>query len=314
MLEEIQHQTEGVQFLRRFIEGRLVSPLLLVGPAGVGKKSSVLKALQETFCKKDREPDCPCSSCYQIKRGIHADILILDASEKDIGIDDIRRITSEAKNYPTVSKVRCFIIDGADHFTGPAANAFLKTLEEPPARSRFFLLAENVERVLPTIRSRCGRVQYLPLPEDFVLSIVQQHEPSAKALVYARMGEGSVGNAIRYWGAGRLNLRDQILSVLQSALIKDVPDFFSAIDAIEQDLPLALKFLEQIVHDVLVVRVDTEKVIHSDRLNDLKDIGKKTSMGTWCELSKKIKSLQSKSQITRLNLPFHLKTILVETL
>jgi len=313
MLQEIQHQTEGVKFLRRFVEGRLVSPILLVGPAGVGRKFSVLKAAQEAFCQENREPDCPCSSCYQITKNIHPDILTLDASEKDIGIDDIRRLISEAKSYPSVASVRCFVIDGADRFTGPAANAFLKTLEEPPARSRFFLIAEDIDRVLPTIRSRCGRVQYLPLPEEFVLSVVQQYDTSAKALVYTRMGEGSVGNALRYWGSGRLALRDQVVAVLQAALDKDLSTLFAAVDAMDKDLLLALKFLEQIVHDIFVGRVDTTRVIHADRSDDLEKIGKRASLQTWNELTKKTRDLQSRYRITRINLPFHFKTTLVET-
>jgi DNA polymerase-3 subunit delta' len=314
MLTEIQHQTEGVKFLKRFVEGRLVSPLLLIGPSGVGRRFSVLKAAQEAFCTETREPECPCSSCYTINKGIHPDVITLPATEKDIGIDDIRQVINEAKSYPSVSNVRCFVIDGADRFTIPAANAFLKTLEEPPARSRFFLIAEDIDRVLPTIRSRCGLVRYLPLPEAFVLSIVQRYEESAKALVYTRMGEGSVGDAIRYWGAGRLTLRDQILNVLQLALKKDLPLLFSAVDTLDRDLLLALKFLEQILHDVLIVRVDTTKAIHADRLDALKELGKKVTPRIWSGLARKIKDLQVRHRTTRLNLPFHFKTILVETL
>jgi len=313
MLAEVQHQTEGVKFLKRFVERSLVSPLLLIGPAGVGRRFSVLKAAQEAFCTEKREADCPCSSCYTIGKGIHPDVVTLAATEKDIGVDEVRRLINDAKSFPSVAHVRIFIIDGADRFTISAANAFLKTLEDPPARSRFFLLAEDIVQVLPTIRSRCGRVQYLPLPEAFVLSIVQQYEESAKALVYTRMGEGSVGDAIRYWGAGRLALRDQVMDVLQLGLKKDLSALFSSVDAMDRDLLLALKFLEQIIHDVLVVCVDPMKAIHTDRLDDLEKLGKKVSLQAWADLAQKIKELRNRYRRTKLNLSFHFKTVLAES-
>jgi len=315
MLEEVQHQKEGVKFLQRFVEGSLVSPILLLGPEGVGRKFSVLKAAQEAFCIGTHKSDCPCSSCYTIAKGIHPDIITLAAGEKDIGIDDIRGIISEAKNYPSVSKVRCFIIDGADRFTVSAADAFLKTLEEPPARSRFFLISETASRMLPTILSRCGQVRYVSLPEAFVLSVVQRYEEdSAKAFVYARMGEGSAGRAVYYWGSGKLILRDQVIRVLQSALDKDLPSLFSSIDTMNRDLVLAIKFLEQILHDILIVSVDPKKVIHSDRLEDLEKLGKRAPLLVWFKLARKVKDLQVRHQATKLNIPFHFKTILVESL
>jgi len=314
MLAEVQYQAEGVRFLRRFVEGQLVSPLMLVGPEGVGRRFSVIKAVQEAFCIGTHESGCPCSSCYTINKGIHPDVITLAAGEKDIGVDSIREIIDAAKNYPSVSNIRCFIIDGADRFTIPAANAFLKTLEEPPARSRFFLITRTTERVIPTILSRCGQVRYSPLPDTFVLSIVQRYEEdSVKALVYTRMSEGSVGNAIQYWGSGKLTLRDQILKTLLLAVEKDLPSLFSSIDAMNQDLSLALKFLEQVLSDVLIIHVDPTKIINTDRLDDLKKLEKKAILQVWAKIARKIKDLQIQYRMTRINISFHLKAVLIES-
>jgi len=315
MLTDVQHQTEGVRFLRRFVEGRLVSPILLIGPEGVGKKFSILKAIKEFFCTGTHKSDCPCSSCYTVTKNSHPDIITLSSAEKDIGIDAIREVIAEAKSYPSSANIRCIIIDGADHFTVPAANAFLKTLEEPPARSRFFLIAES-NHILPTIQSRCGHVRYASLPEAFVLSIVNQYEvDSVKALVYTRMAEGSVGNAIRYWGSGKLALRDQALKTLHFAVQKDIPAIFSSVDNMNQnqDLVLALKFMEQMVHDILIARIDSKRAIHVDCLNDWSDLGGKIPIVVWGRLARKIKDIQFQYRAVRLNLPFQLKTILAET-
>lgn len=315
MLTAVQHQTEAVKYLRSFVEGKLVSPLLLVGPDGVGRRFSIQQAVQEAFCTGTREEGCGCASCYAITGGSHPDYMVLSPDgDKDIGVDDVRSISNEAKNFPHAADMRCFVIDGADRITSAAANAFLKTLEEPPQRSRFFLIAEEPERVLPTIRSRCGVVRYAPLPDTFILSMVQRYEPdAAKALVYTRMGEGSAGSAVRYWGSGKITLRDQVLRVLHLSVAKDLPGLFSAVDAMGKDLPLALKFLEQLVHDVLIVRVYPMRVIHSDRLDDITKMGQEADLGVWSRLSKKLTVLQVRSRTVRLNLAFQVKTNLVET-
>ena len=210
MLADVRHQTEAVRYLRRFVDGALTSPVLLVGASGVGRRFSVQQAVSEAFCMGERAPKCDCYSCLTIIQGTHPDFVTLTADSKDIGVDAVRDLTAKARDYPSVASMRCFLIDGADRFTVPAANALLKTLEEPPAKSRFFLISETSEQVLPTIRSRCGQLRYNRLPEAFVLSVLLQYEhDDAKALVYSRMGEGSAGNAIQYWGAGRLSLRER---------------------------------------------------------------------------------------------------------
>ena len=315
MLTEVRHQDEGVRFLRRFVEGRLVSPVLLIGDEGVGRRFSVMKAIQEAFCLADRQPGCQCYSCLVLPQGLHPDVTLLyPEGESSIGVDEVRDVVAQAKDYPTVGAYRCFVIDGADRFTPPAANAFLKTLEEPPARSRFFLLSEFSDQVLPTIRSRCGRIQYGQLPEEFVLSVLHQYETDdAKALVYTRMGEGSIGRAIRYWGSGRLGLRDLVVKVLQLALDRDLPSLFASVDKMEQDLVQALKFLEQLLHDVLIARVDPMRVIHADKTDEILDMAKRAGLPAWVKLSGKVRALQSQYRSTKLNLSFHVKTILVES-
>jgi DNA polymerase III subunit delta' len=315
MLAAVQHQTEAVKYLRRFVEGQLTSPLLLVGPEGVGRRFSVQQAVQEAFCTGTHEEGCKCSSCYAMPKGNHPDYRVLSPEgDKDIKVEDIRKLCAETRENPSHAKMLCFVIDGADRITSAAANAFLKTLEEPPKHVRLFLIAEETDRVLPTIRSRCGVVRYAPLPDEFILSMVQRYETdAAKALVYTRMGEGSVGNAVRYWGSGKLSLRDQVLRVLHLSVSKDLPVLFSAVDAIGKDLPLGLKLLEQLVHDVLIVRVYPMRAIHSDRLNDLTKMGQQAGLGVWSRLAKKLTNLQTQARTTRLNLAFHVKTNLVET-
>ena len=130
MLDEVQGQEDGVRHLRRVVAGQLVSPLLLVGEEGTGRRFATLQAIREMFCTGTRRPDCSCPDCIQVTAGAHPDLMIVEATDKDIGIDSIRDALERAGSFPAVAPVRVFLIDGADRMTVPAANALLKTLEE----------------------------------------------------------------------------------------------------------------------------------------------------------------------------------------
>jgi hypothetical protein len=104
-----------------------------------------------------------------------------------------------------------------------------------------------------------------------------------------------------------------VFGILRYALGKDLPAVFSSVDAIEQDLLLAMKFLEQILHDIFIVRVNPERVIHLDCLDDLKKMEKKFLPGVWIGLARKIKDLQIQCQEIPLYLAFHFKAILAES-
>lgn len=315
MLSEVVGQEEGVYFLRRVVEGHYTSPLLLVGDEGVGRRFSALHAVKEAFCSGTKEKGCGCIDCLQLDKGIHPDLtVVLPEGEKDIGVDVVREIIGQSDNAPVMAPHRMFIIDGADRLTAAAANAFLKTLEEPSPRVRFFLLAESNDRVLPTIRSRCGRVAYRTLPQSFVLSVIQQYESDpAKALVYAMMGEGSVGRSIRYWGSGRLGLRDRVFSLLQLALAGEPATFFPSIDALSKDLPLGLRFLEQILHDVLMAPLDPTRLINSDIAEGIAQVRSAKPLSVWVKLSRGVKGVSDRYRRTRINLAFHVKTLFAET-
>lgn len=313
MLSEIRHQELPIRFLQRIVSGAFVSPLLLIGPAGVGKRYSLLCMMREVLCTGARAADCQCAGCYQIQRNLHSDVHILVAAGR-IEVKEIRALIVESGNCPSASKFSAFIIDGADRFTTEAADALLKTLEEPPATSRFFLLAEDVSRVPVTIRSRCGVVVYRPLPDDFILSIVQRSEhDAAKALVYSRMGEGSAGRAVDYCSAGKLSLRDQVLKVLHASVERDLPAVFSLVDAMKNDLETATRFMEQILRDVLITRLDSTRAINVDVLELLKNLTVKVPTAVWVRLARKVGALRHTASKPGVNFGFQFKTLLAES-
>lgn len=314
MLSDVQHQETAVHFLRRVVEGGITSPLLLVGLPGTGRRYAALQTVKEMFCSGERASSCQCYDCVQVDHGTHPDLVLVAASEdKDLGVDVARSVIEAAYVYPTQARVRVFVIDGADRMTTPAANALLKTLEEPPSTARFLLLAESAAKVIPTIRSRCGTLNFRPLPEAFVLDKVKLFESNpTKALVYSRISQGSIGKAIQYWGSGRLALRDKALSLLTFARMNDVAGLFLLIDQLEKDLPLTLWFLTTLLHDLLMLEVSPESVLNVDLMVSLQAM-RSTSRGTWQSLLQKLQATLALARETRIQLAFHAKTIFLET-
>jgi DNA polymerase-3 subunit delta' len=316
MLKDVREQDEGVRFLRRVVEQRLTSPLLLVGDEGVGRRYSVLQATKEMFCTGSRENNCDCLDCVQVNQNMHPDLVTLvPEGDKDIGVDAIRSLIAMADVCPTTTTHRVVVIDGADRLTTAAANALLKTLEEPPLTTRFFLLAESAERVIPTIRSRCGLVSYHALSEAMVLSVLQQFEPDgAKALVFARLGEGSVGRAVRYWGSGRLVLRDKTFSLIRLALERDLAGLFSAIDSVEKELPQVLLFLSHLLHDMLMVQTDHTRLVNVDMSEEIAATSARVSASVWHAFMGNLHALRVQARATKLFLSFHVKTLFTQAL
>jgi hypothetical protein len=197
-----------------------------------------------------------------------------------------------------------------------SANVLLKVLEEPPPLARFILLAETLSSVLPTVRSRCGKISYKPLPDGFVVSVLKRFfEDLDNVSIYSRMGEGSVGRSLSYMGAGRMALRNRVLEVLQLALKGDLPSVFSTIDAMGQDLPLALRFIGQLLHDLLMVAVTPDRMINLDRLESVRNLrsDRKDLSEWWVKLSKGLREVVERHRRSPIILSFHVKAVFAET-
>lgn len=311
MLSDVREQAEGVRFLQRVVDQHFTSPLLLVGMEGVGRRFSVVQAAKEMFCSGTHQTGCTCYNCVQMDLGVHPDFsLFVPETGKDIGVEVVRALVAFADTCPTMASTRVLVVDGVDRMTGAAATALLKVLEEPPPMVRFFLLAESKTRVLPTIQSRCGVVSYTALSDSLLLSILSKFEPDeAKARVIARLSEGSVGRAVYYWGSGRILLRDKAVVLLQLAVKRDVATLFSVVDSVEKELPQVLLFLTQLLHDILLVATIPTRLINLDLILELTRLSQKVPARRWLDILISIRELQARFGQTKVQLPFHLKTL-----
>ena len=160
------------QLEKSFGEGRQAHSYLIVGPAQVGKRTLAITMAQAVNCLSQENAPCgQCTQCQRIAAHQHADVLVIGvrtdaeggSSRTEIGIGDVRELQHQASLKPYEGTCRVFIFDGAERMSEEASNALLKTLEEPPPQVMMILVASDDEFLLPTIRSRCRRLELRPL-------------------------------------------------------------------------------------------------------------------------------------------------------
>lgn len=163
---DLNDQAPVARQLQRSLEcGRLAHAYLLSGPRGSGKER-VARLLAQALNCADREHDAcgRCESCRRIADGVHPDVYWVrpESKSRRIAVEQIREFESACHLKPTLARVKVGVIVDADCLGEEASNAFLKTLEEPPAQTVILLLSAEPQRLLPTILSRCLKLALGP--------------------------------------------------------------------------------------------------------------------------------------------------------
>jgi DNA polymerase-3 subunit delta' len=204
---------------------------LLVGPRHVGKGTLAVNMAQALNCDGPEVPCGECRSCQRIREGKHADVTSIGLdSRSEIGIDDIRELQRLANLPPYEGKFKVFIIDEAECLSTEAANSLLKILEEPPQRIVWLLLAGEEGRLLPTIISRCQRLELKPVSSERVQEVlVKSYKVDTdKAKLLTRLCHGRPGWALSALADdGVLEQRSQRIDRLVSLLTTGLEERFA---------------------------------------------------------------------------------------
>ncbi len=171
--DELFGQDHIVNTLKNAIAlDRIAHAYLFCGPRGTGKTTTariLAKAVNCLHPDPSNRPCNACAACVSINNGSNTDVIEIDAASNR-GIDDIRDLRERVKYAPSQLKTKFYIIDEAHQITGAAANAFLKTLEEPPAHTKFILATTDPEELLQTIVSRCQRFDFRRISLDAIVA------------------------------------------------------------------------------------------------------------------------------------------------
>jgi DNA polymerase-3 subunit delta' len=189
-------------------QGRLAHAYLMVGPPHVGKMTLALGLAQAVNCLQHRGVPCgECPQCRHISQGRHADVRVVGVTQRTdggptrtvIGISDVKESLHQANLKPFEGSCTVIIFDGAEAMSIEAANALLKTLEEPPPQVLLLLLTTNEEALLATTRSRCRRLDLLPVAREQMVQklVADQGASTQTAQRLALLSRGCFGWAIK---------------------------------------------------------------------------------------------------------------------
>ena len=210
---------------------------LFTGPAGSGRSNAAVAFASALVCPSG---GCnKCNECLSAASGSHADVELIRTEGLSIKIDEIRDLISRASWAPSVANYRVVVIEDADRLTESAANALLKVIEEPGARTVWLLCAPTLTDVLPTIRSRCRHLAlHTPSIKAVTKLLIERDQIKPELAEYAsRISQGHIGVA-RHLATNK-EMRDERLKSLRiPSMLTDLNSAYKAaallVDAAKQ--------------------------------------------------------------------------------
>jgi DNA polymerase-3 subunit delta' len=251
---------------------------LFEGPRGIGRrKVADWLALYVNCLDREHAPCGRCARCTTIQAGSHPDVIALEPDPErasgTITVDEVRELIRKSGYHRFDSERRVLIVDPADAMLEPAANALLKTLEEPPDGTGFILITTSARRLLPTIVSRCQLVRFGAVPTGEIAAWLTDRGVEDAELC-ARLSLGSPGRALELADGGleaRRAARSVLVRLGQSGTLKGVFDHNQKLTkgtARVKWMPDALllfEVLEELLRDVAVYASGAEgQLLHAD--------------------------------------------------
>jgi len=239
--DDLRGHRDQIEMLRRSIaRGRQAHAYLFAGMAGIGKSRFARIFAQSLFCENHADTELmacdECSPCRQMNAGSHPDFFAIGCPEgkNEIPVsvfngDKERRgqegLIHDISLRPMAGSRRIAIIDDANRMNEEGANAMLKTLEEPPPNSMLILIAENLDALLPTIRSRCQLVRFSSLSANDVSDLLLETEIAStaeEATAAAAMSEGSLHIAAQLLNPALRTLRLKLYDALSTSDLRPI--------------------------------------------------------------------------------------------
>jgi DNA polymerase III subunit delta' len=299
-LESIIGQEQAKSVLCRALSGgRLAQAYLFEGPEGVGKATCARALGQALVCEDESANGCgECGPCRKVEAGSHPDLVVvgIEDEKRDIVIAQVREVVRRCAYRPHEAPRRLVVIDPADRMNASAANALLKTLEEPPESTHFVLVTAAPSRLPITIRSRCQRLRFAPLlPSAIAAELERAHGvPADEARLCAALAEGSLGRALALRGEDLAERRGAAERLHAASTTRSVIDLFALTGELSGDreaLAETLGLLRVLYRDALLVREGLEGatgLVNADRAPEVQRIAEGSS---WLGLRRRLRAV-----------------------
>lgn len=262
----IKGQDKAIESLKADVKNKhLAGAYLFCGPEGIGKYLTAKTFAQALNCLNANWNPCDsCVSCLKIQNGQHPDVHIIDNGyASEIKIEEIRQLQQDINLKPYEARLKIFIINDAHNLNPVSANAFLKTLEEPPKDSLIILISDKPGLLLRTIVSRCRIVKFYPLGRTTVAKVLRDNYSIDEEILHylAYFSEGRLGTALRLKDKDLIRKKNRIIdsftmganSGWENSIIED-----------RNDLRNSLQILAGWFRDIYLIKVG---IPHTELIN-----------------------------------------------
>ena len=288
-LSSVKCQDRAIAALEAALSrGQVHHAWLFHGPDGVGKELAAFGLAQALTCPEQPNVGCgTCSSCRRIEKRNHPDVTVVMPEDelvrrglagrsdfdhtpsRDIRIEQVRQLQERLAFRALEAKTKVAILVTAHAMNPPAQNALLKTLEEPPKDTVLILVSSAQDKLLPTIRSRCAKAAFGPLPIDFLTEKLQASKKGADPVTArqaAAMASGSLARALAF-DVDALAERKSVIERFEALDPKDARGWLTLAESLAEDratAEVALDVLQVWLRDVAAAHVSSESLVNGD--------------------------------------------------
>ncbi len=273
---------EIIAHFKNSIEMNKISHAYIISGAADSGKKMLARAFAKTLqCEKQEPAPCnECQSCIQAESMNHPDIIMVTHEKPNlISVDEIReQVVDSICIKPYKSKYKIYIIPDAQLMNPQAQNALLKTIEEPPEYGIIILLTTNLDKLLPTVRSRCIELATKPVRERDMLEYLKNEMKLSEEKAYFCLdfAQGNLGKAIKLAGNEEYaSIVESVVDVLKKIHDLDVDDLMNAVSQIEKFKLSINDYLDLMMmwyRDILMLKVtgNLDKLLFKSEYTTLK--------------------------------------------
>ena len=305
---------------------RVAHAYLFHGEERIGKRFTAVRFAQALNCEENRDVERPdacglCRSCVQIEAHTHPDFTLIEPDRElanpQIKIEQIRGLEQQIIYRPLIGRFKIVLIDEADRMTIGAANALLKTLEEPPAHSIFVLTASRPYALPSTIQSRCQRLRFVPAAQTQVEAalIVKRNIPPGDARSVAIASQSRVGLALHTDIQNLRTTQDEFHTLLSSASLRSITVLLTAAESLAKSdrAGEALEWIAQWLRDLMLVTIGAPPalMLNTERLAELQGIARSVRLDALLDLQAEIERIH-RAATRNINLQLALETLFLQ--